>query len=154
MPSPPGRLACAAALGLFGCFIAVSLPPALVHSSKRIAQAVARRGEPPAAAFRRLRGGAYADALAPLLAAIPRDGAYLLVDATPAGAGGAYWLRFDLAPRRAILLGRLDELPGPAALAARLAALPALPVVVARGEHAPPLLLDRASLLAAIGGGR
>ena len=144
----PGRPSRAIGLGLFLCFVLVSLPVQLRHAWRRAAHAAvaAERGEGSAAAVRRIQGDAYVDALARILHAVPPGGAYFLVDGGAAGMGAAFWVRFDLAPRRALFLGRPGELTG-AELAARLAAAPGLAVVIARGDRDPPLLLDRESFL-------
>jgi len=148
MRSQAGRLPRALALGLFLGFVLVSLPVQMTHALKRLLHALgaARRGEGSAAAERRFQGDAYVDAMARIRRAVPRQGAYFLVDDGPAGMGAAYWVRFDLAPRKALFLGRRDELAGDAELPARLAAAPGLAVIVARGDREPPRLVDRGSL--------
>ena len=149
MRSQPGRLPRAIGLGLFACFVLVSLPGAATHSFRRAVHAAmaALRGESSAAALRRIEGSAYVEAVARIGRAIPEDGAYFLVDAGPEGRGAPFWVRFDLAPRKALFLGRLDERTGRAALAARLAAAPDLAVVVAPRDREPPSLFDRESFL-------
>jgi hypothetical protein len=153
MRSQPGRLARGVALGLFAVFVVVSLPAAATHSFRRIVHAVVSglRGESSEAAVRRIQGDAYVDAVAAIARAVPREGAYFLLDAGPYRMGAAYWARFDLAPRKALFLGRLDDPQDRAALAGRLAAAPGLPVVVARGDREPPILLDQESFRREVG---
>ncbi|HXO22228.1 MAG TPA: hypothetical protein VOA87_20105 [Thermoanaerobaculia bacterium] len=56
------------------------------------------------------------------------------------------WVRFDLAPRRALFLGHLDELPRAAALKKGLPRGPQQ-VVLTYGPAAAPRLQDRQSFL-------
>jgi len=135
--SHPGRLARGVALGLFSLFVIASLPAVATHSFRRLIHALASglRGESSEAAVRRIQGDAYVDAVEGIARIVPRDGAYFLVDAGPYRKGAAYWARFDLAPRKALFLGRPDDPVDRAALAERLAVAPDLPVVVAPRQH-------------------
>jgi hypothetical protein len=139
----------AAALGLFALFLAVSLPSAVARSARRIAQGVGLAGEGHEAARRRVLGEPWVATVAAIRRAIPRDGAYLLVDATAEEQGGAYWVRYELAPRRALFLGKVVELPPPERLAAEIAGGPPW-VVVALRDRQPPLLFRRDAFLRAL----
>jgi len=141
------------ALGLITLFVVASLPAAATHSFRRLIHALASglRGESSEAAVRRIQGSAYVDAIRGIARIVPRDGAYFLVDAGPFRRGAAYWARFDLAPRKALFLGRPDDPADRAALAGRLAVAPDLPVVAARGDREPPILLDARSFRREVG---
>jgi len=69
-----------------------------------------------------------------------------VIDAQPVEEGAIYWVRFDLAPRRALFLGRQRNLPGPQRLQSRIPAGVRW-VVVASGSAMPPKLLIREELL-------
>ena len=56
--------------------------------------------------------------------------------------GGTYWVRYDLAPRRAVYLGRLNELTSAMQVRRRLT-VNLRHVVVAFGNGKPPRLYDR-----------
>jgi hypothetical protein len=140
----------AVALGLLGLFLVTSIPPAAVHTGTRVVQAVLQAGEGAAGAWRRVQGEDYVAAIERIRRTIPRDGEYLIVNGAAEWQGGPYWVRFDLAPRRARDLGLLSEmagrhLPGDA-LAERLAAGPRW-VVVAFPDRQPPLLIEREAFL-------
>ena len=137
------------ALGLFALFLAVSLPLAALRAGKRILQAVGVAGEGTAAARRRVLGERWVEAVEALRRTVPADGSFFLVDASEESEGGAYWVRFELAPRRPLYLGNLTELPPPERLAPVLAAGPAI-VIVALRDREPPLLYDRGSFLKAL----
>jgi hypothetical protein len=140
------RLAARIVLGFVAVHVVVAGSLALARSARHLHQAVQALGEDPAAARRRIFGAEYVAAIERMRRAIPPDGAYWLVDAQPSEQGALYWIRFDLAPRRAELLGRLDELP-PAAELRRRRARGARLVVVAYGRERPPRLLYRSELL-------
>jgi hypothetical protein len=95
-------------------------------------------GEGPRDRRRRFSAPAYVDAIDAIRRAIPADGAYLLVNADPRDGprtdGGWLWVRFELAPRRAVLA---PPAGGP------LAAADLRWEVVARAGGAPPELYDR-----------
>ena len=149
MPSRPSPVLRAAALALFALFLAVSVPPAAVRSAKRLVQAMGLAGEDAAAARRRVFGEPWVDSMAAIRRAIPPGEAYLLVDATKEEEGGAYWVRYELAPRRALFLGKVTELPPPERLAAQLQGGPPV-VVVAMRDRQPPLMMPRDTFLRAL----
>lgn len=126
--------------------LAVAAPLAAGRALKRIASALHHAFEPPAAARERVLGVPYVRAVAAIRAAVPAGGAYALVEGGDPADGGALWVRYELAPRRAVDLGSLSALPPPSRLAA---ALPAGVewAVVSNGRYAPPTLLRREALL-------
>jgi hypothetical protein len=154
-----GRLPCQAALVLFLCFVLFGLPDAVVRSARLVAQAIASRGEDKGAVEHRTRSAAYIATIERLRALIPRDGAYFLVDGLPVDRCATCWVRFDLAPRKPLLLGFAKDLVGgPQAVARAFVALGGPDsgspryVVVAERSGVPPLVFDRESFLAEIGG--
>ena len=141
MLSFAGSVFRALTLGLFVLFFLAALPQAAVHVAERTGEAIRRWNEPPAAARERILGEPYAAAIERIRRAVPRDGDYLLVDGAPAWEGGSYWVRFELAPRRARFLGPWSQL----ALRGRLPQ--GSLVVIAFGDGVPPLMMDRESFL-------
>lgn len=141
----------AVALGLLGLFLLISIPTAAIHAGVRLVQAVTLAGEDSAGARRRVEGEAYMKAIEQIRRTIPRDGEYLLVDGGEEWQGGSYWVRFDLAPRRARFLGMLRDLPGPGRLADRLPASARWVVIAFYGR--PPILIDREAFLLRLGEG-
>ena len=98
--------------------------------------------ETPAEARARVAGDDYIRAIDDIRRALPPTEAYLLVEGGRPQDGGAYWVRYDLAPRRALFLGRLTELTDAHRLRQRLGAN-LHHVVVAYGPGLPPHLYDR-----------
>ena len=135
-----------AALVLFAAFLVTALPKALRRSIERTASAVSWAAETPEAARRRVLGPEVAAAYDRLRSAIPSDGAYLLVDGGTLGQGSPYWVRYQLAPRKAVLAGDLGHLPSaeevlrhwPPGIRYAVVALP---------EGAPPVLMERGDLI-------
>jgi len=135
----------ALASGLFALYLASAAFLCLGHAAVRVGRAWQHRGESPAAARRRVFGAPYCDAIAALRRAIPVDGSYVLVDAGGRAEGSALFVRYDLAPRRAIFIGRWDALPASDSLRRTLPR--GLPVIVAENGAAPPRALDRRGFL-------
>lgn len=115
------------------------MPLALARSAHRLALYVPWIGEAPLAARRRAFGPAWVDGVEEIRRRIPADGAYLLVDAQPVEQGALYWIRHDLAPRRAVFLGPLRRLPGPRRLSRRAPGIE-WAVVVTSADRPPRLL--------------
>lgn len=114
-------------------------------------------GEEPSAVERRMTGEAYSDGIVRLRRILPRDVSYGLVTTGPEVEGVGNWVRFDLAPRRAVFLGTLRSLPGPARMARRIP--PDLGCVVVAGHPGEaPLVFEREGFLRWLrerrGGGR
>jgi hypothetical protein len=122
------------------------VPMALARAVRRALDAVPHLGEDPLAARRRVFGAAWVDAIEEIRRRVPEDAAYALIDAQPVEQGALYWVRFDLAPRRALFLGRQRNLPGLRRLQSRIPAGVRW-VVVTTGSEAPPRLLTRQELL-------
>ena len=125
-----------ASLALVAGLVVVSAPGALRHTWHRLAEVWTLRGENVADARRRAYGEAYWNRIEALRAEIPKDGDYVLSrDAVTEGSG--YWIRFDLAPRKPILVAPKTsrELP------VRPENAPPF-VVSVRGPQRLPVLLD------------
>ncbi len=129
------------AVALAVLFFAAAIPPALQRTCQLLQAEAALAGESLTASRARMYGPAYVQAIDQIRAAIDPDEPYLLVEAGGPRQGGVYWVRYDLAPRRAIFLGRLDELT-PRDLR-RIQGANLRHVVVALGPGPPPRLFDR-----------
>ncbi len=139
----------ALALAAFALFLVHSGIATVWRSGQWIGQAAALAGADHAAVRRWLYGDSYVRAIARIRRAIPEDGEYLLVREGTVWEGNAYWVRFELAPRRARYLGPWSELPGPAALRREMPPGPRF-VVLAAGAPRPPQLMERAEFLRAV----
>jgi hypothetical protein len=128
------------AAGIFVIFLATAVPPAILQSAGRVVWAAFLAREDTRQARRRFLGEPWARAVDEIRRVVPRDGEYLLVGGV--ANEDTYWVRFELAPRRALFLGLWSRLP-------RGATLPPGPrwVVVAFEEPEPPLLLTREDFL-------
>ena len=123
------RFASAAPI-LFGLFLLVSLTPSLGRAALRIGRAFVHAGESPLEQRRRAFSPAYADGIEAIRRTIPPDEAYLLINGD--GGGGAhFWVRFDLAPRRAVWARSVKERPEDVRW-----------VVIAREDYGAPEVLD------------
>ena len=145
MRSLAGSVFRTVALALFAAALLVALPEMAVVSGKRIAQAVAKRGEDSRQARRRFLGPAWVAAVDEIRQAIPPGGEYLLVDGGEERQGAALFVRYELAPRRPRFLGRLAEVKEPSRWATKYP--PGSPgprwVVIAYPDQ-PAVLVDRA----------
>jgi hypothetical protein len=130
------------AIGLLGFFLVAAVPQAMLRAlgMLRLAKQAARESDGEARA--RVYGEAYTRAIDEIRRAIPAGGGYLLVEGGRPQDGGAYWVRYDLAPRRAVYLGLLGELTDARRLRKRIGAN-LRQVVVAYGPGLPPRLYER-----------
>lgn len=149
--SPPRRSA-TFALALFGLLLAVSLSWSSVRSVRRIWWAFAHAGETPLEERSRQHGAEYALAIEEIRRTIPRHGVYALVDAGLAEEGSVYWVRFDLAPRRAVYLGFLEDLKKPRIVRERL--IREARWVIVTSIHRPPALYERHDFLSELRKGK
>ncbi|HUM02308.1 MAG TPA: hypothetical protein VL084_08480 [Thermoanaerobaculia bacterium] len=101
----PGLLA-------FAASILFQIGPALDVAGRRLCDAIRNARETEEAALSRFRGPEYFAALSKILETIPRDAAYYLPQ-VPFGHS-EYFVRFDLAPRRPVLLERFPKGTPPA----------------------------------------
>jgi len=119
-------------------------PLAALRVARRIGEVVLLAGEDSRVAHARVLGAAAADALDSIRRTIPPNGEFLLLDGGAEWQGATYWVRFELAPRRARYAGRLSEI----AEAGKNWSLPAGPRwVVIAFPHDPTILLDRDDFL-------
>lgn len=151
MASFVGSACRALALAAFALFLVHSGSLTVSRSWRWLAQASSFAGEETPAIRRHLLGASYLLAIERLRQAIPRDGEYLLVRGGTEWEGGQYWVRFELAPRRARFLGAWRDLPDGQILRRTLPPGPRW-VVIAYSEPRPPVLMDRQELLLALDG--
>lgn len=136
-----GRALDALAVATLGFYLAVAVPWSLLRSGDELSQA-ARSHETRKAARLRVHGEAYTRGIDEIRRRLPLDQAYLLVEAGKQRYGGAYWVRYDLAPRRAVFLGREVDLTDPGRVRKRLTAN-LRQVVISYGPKLAPRLLPR-----------
>lgn len=144
-----GSVLRAAALALLAVSLLAALPLAVLRVGRRLYEVVPLAGETARAAHARVLGAAAAEALDKIRRTIPPDGAYLLLDGGTEWQGATYWVRFELAPRRARYMGRLSEMASSSQRELRRSlSLPGGPrwVVIAL-PHGPAVLIDRGDLL-------
>lgn len=135
------------AMALLAAHVAIGVPMALARSVRRLAEHAPHVGEDPLEARRRHFGAAWVDGIEEIRRRIPEDGAYVLVDAQPVEQGAHYWARHDLAPRRALYLGRAGELPVSRRLRDSIPRRIRWAVVVTAADQ-PPRLLPVRELIA------
>jgi hypothetical protein len=143
---PPRTVLASLALLLLALHLALSLPSVVRVSAQRVSHLYWTWGESPREERSRSFSPAYAEAIEKIRTTIPRDGAYVLVNGDPLDDGGPLWVKFDLAPRRAVYLGRLREGDDGSRLRNRVPRA-ARWVVIAYGGYRPPLLLERHELV-------
>jgi hypothetical protein len=133
-------------LALLAAHVGVAGAVALLRSARHLREDAHHLGEDPAVGRRRVFGAGYVAAIEGIRRAVPADGAYLLVDAQESEEGALYWVRFDLAPRRALLVGRTDE-PEVVEELRRVRGKGLQQVVVVYGGGRAPELVRRGALL-------
>ncbi len=147
-----GSVLRAAALVLLAASLVAALPLAALHVARRIYEIAPLAGEDARGAHARQLGAAAAEALDSIRRAIPPGGDYLLLDGGAEWQGATYWVRFELAPRRARYVGRLSETTEASTRDLRqlrqlLRQPGGPPWVVVAFPHDPALLLERGELL-------
>jgi hypothetical protein len=98
------------AVAAFLLSLVADLPLTAARTLRRVGRATLSLGEDARGARARLLGAATVRALDSIRQAIPANGEYLLVDGGEELQAEAYWVRFELAPRRAVFAGRLSEM--------------------------------------------
>jgi hypothetical protein len=136
-----GRVLAIAAAGMLVVFLVAALPGALQEAWSEVHSA-AHDHENLTEARIRIFGDSYIRAIDEIRRALPADESYLVVEGGSGALGGTYWVRYDLAPRRAVYLGRLSELTSADEVRRRLTAN-LRHVVVAYSTAKPPRLYDR-----------
>jgi hypothetical protein len=131
----------AVTLALVAVSVLAAVPFTALHVGRRLVETVPLAGEDARGARERILGASVVARLDAIRHVIPADGEYLLVDGGEEPEGATYWVRFELAPRRARFVGRLSEMKVPPSL-------PAGPrwVVVAFPDG-PAALFDRDDFL-------
>ncbi|MEA2562671.1 MAG: hypothetical protein QOH06_4175 [Acidobacteriota bacterium] len=130
------------ALGLFAVFLAVSLSQAAIATARSGLLLLHARGETSYEERLRAYGPDYIQAIEKIRRTIPRDGAYILISGVSEAEGAPYWVKYDLAPRRAVYLGELRSLQPVDRLRKRLPRA-ARWVVIAYDSYRPPVLIER-----------
>jgi hypothetical protein len=147
------------ALALVAVYLASALPVAAGIAGFMLRLPARAALETLPAARARLFGAGYAAGIDNLRRALPPAQPYLLIAGGSLADGGAFWVRYDLAPRPPLFLGRLDRLlagaeategpegaAGPGLRRALAHELSRIPAVVAYASQ-PPRLLDGGTLL-------
>ena len=142
---PRSSLPATFALALFGLLLAVSLAWSTGRAVRRIYWAHLYAGETPLEERSRQFDPQYALAVEEIRRTIPPHGVYALVDADPVEEGSVLWVRFDLAPRRAVLLGFLHDLKNPRIVRERL--IREVRWVIVASVRRPPVLYERRAFL-------
>ena len=134
-------------LALLAVSVLAAVPLTVLRVGRRIAETVPLAGENARGARERLLGAPVVKSLDAIRRAIPAtspNNEYLLVDGGEEPEGATYWVRFELAPRRARFVGRLSEM-------SEMQAPPSLPPgprwVVVAFPDGPAALLDRDDFL-------
>jgi hypothetical protein len=135
----------AVGLGALALFLAAAVPVSLRTAASLTGWAQERRRLDAAGARSAVFGEAYVRGIEKIRRLIPEDAAYYLVTAGPQETGPMCWVRYELAPRRAIFLGTLGRLKR-----RQLRLLRSRPVdwvVISGGAATPPRLLPRQELV-------
>ncbi len=142
MRTPPRSLLARLALALLAVQLTVALPWALLRSAREAWHVIVYRHETPFQQRVRTFGLSYTEAVERIRRTIPQDGAYVLINGNPGEEeGGPIWVKFDLAPRRAVYLGKLRDLQDADRLRRRMPRAAHWVVVVDSNE--PPVLFER-----------
>jgi hypothetical protein len=100
------RLTPLVGLAALAAFLVLHLPAALADSWSRVRDAWRDRALDADSALARMRGPEYVAALHRIREVLPADSEYLLL---AAASGADVFVRFDLAPRRAIFGGKAKD---------------------------------------------
>ncbi len=144
----PPTLQNAARIGLLavlGLFLGLNAPAALMKSLRRIKQGWELRHETLSESRKRLFGAEYVESVEAIRRSIPENGDYLLVIGLGAEEEAALRVRYDLAPRRALLLDQFGAAPARAEepLPGTIEGLPERAVIVSARGRAPQLITTR-----------
>lgn len=133
------------AAALFALFVALAVPVALDGSLDRARLAWHARHETALDARRRCLGADFVDAIESIRRALRPGEPYLIVEGAQPYDSGTYWVRYELAPHRAVFVGWRRDLHRPALLR-KLRDEDMRWVVIASFRDAPALY-DRRALL-------
>lgn len=137
---PARRLLPFAGLVALAAFLVLRLPTALEDSRGRMKDGWRDRGLDADSALARVRGPEYVSAIHRIREVLPADAEYILL-AAPGGAD--VFVRFDLAPRRAVFGGEPKDLAHNVTLA-KLRYLPEWTVIPRLDPPGPRLVRTRA----------
>ncbi len=129
-------------LAVVGLFLSLNAPAALMKSLRRIKQGWELRNETLIESRTRLFGAGYVESVESIRRSILPDGDYLLVIRRGAEEEAALWVRYDLAPRRALLFDQSGAvlIRGQEPRPATVGGLPERAVIVSAGRRAPQLV--------------
>jgi len=132
-------------LGALAVFLAAAMPVSL-HSAGSLTGQARERGRLDAVDARSaVFGEPYVKGVEAIRRLIPEDGDYFLATTAPQDEAPMWWVRYELAPRRAIFLGALDPLKR-----RQLRLLQSRPVewvVISHDAATPPGVLPRQELV-------
>jgi hypothetical protein len=134
------------AVGLLALHLSVAVPWALRKSAGAGLQMIHVAGETPSAKRSRTYGPDYVRAIAEIRRTIPPDGAYVLLNGSPEDVGAPIWVKFDLAPRRAVYLGNAKDVGSLDRFRRRIPRA-ARWVVIAYTSYGRPVLVERYKFL-------
>jgi hypothetical protein len=120
-------------------FLGARLPIAFRDSAKRMRDAWQNRSLDADSALAKMRGPEYVDAIRRIREVLPADSRYLLLSSAN---GADVFARFDLAPRWAILGGKVSDVSSNVTLA-RLPTLPEWTVIPLLDPPGPRLVRTR-----------
>jgi hypothetical protein len=135
----------AVGLGALALFLAAAVPVSLRDAGSLTGWARQRYRLDAAGARSAVFGEPYVRGVEQVRRLIPEDAAYFLVNAVPEDEGPMCWVRYELAPRRAVFLGDLGRMKR-----RHLRLLQSRPVewvVIAYGAATPPRALPRQELV-------
>ena len=136
----------AVVLLLFGLFLLTALPRFVRLAYLRI-EGVLFQAPAPGEVRRLVLGPDVAAAYDRIREAIPRDGEYVLIEGVDPREGSIFWVRYELAPRKALFLGSWEQLPASDEVR-RLWPPGARYAVVSSSQGYAPALLEQRELLA------
>lgn len=139
----------AVALLLFGLFLLLALPRLVQLAFVRIEGAFRFATVTPGEARRQVLGSEVAAAYDRMRQAIPREGEYVLIEGADPREGSIFWVRYELAPRKALFLGSWEQLRANGELL-RLWPRGVRYAVVSGPKGQPPVLLEQRDLLAVL----
>lgn len=140
-------------LATLALFLILGAPTALMKSLRRVKQGWDLRHEAFIESRKRLFGAEYVDGIEAIRKSIPPDGEYLLVREQGADDEAELWVRYDLAPRRAVFLDQsvFSLARGETPSRGAVEAVPQL-AVIARDRGKAPQLVATTLLFPAIQG--
>lgn len=140
-PSPWRRALPAAGLLALGAYLVPAVPLGLAAAWGRVQAARTDGRNDSWSALASQRGKPYAEGIARIREALPEDAEYLILE-NDAASDADMFVRFDLAPRRAIFGGNTRDLRANVTLE-KLSSLPRWTVIPSVAEPGPRLVETR-----------